>query len=262
MIEHSPEKRFEERLDGRIALITGASRGIGHAAARSLAAAGAHVIVLARTVGGLESLDDEIRTLDPRENSRGDAACATLVPLDLGDACGIDRLAHSVLERFGRLDILVANAGRLGVLAPLHHIPAEDWTRTIEINLNANWRLIRAFDPLLRRSDAGRAIFVTSGSAEKCKSYWGVYSVSKAALDAMVRTWVEETRGLPLRVNSISPGPVRTAMRARAMPGEDPMLLPSPEDIAPLFLRLAASSCKLHGEMLHGPGLIQPDDGA
>lgn len=261
MTRHTPEKRSHERLDGRVALITGASRGIGRAAALALAGAGSHIVALARSRGGLESLDDEIRNLHAGGDSRKNAGGATLVPLDLGDSEGIDRLARTILERWDRLDVLVANAGRLGVLAPLPHVPAEEWTRTIEINLTANWHLIRAFDPLLRRSDAGRAIFVTSGAALKCKSYWGVYSVSKAALDAMVKTWVAETLELSLRVNSISPGPVRTDMRARAMPGEDPACLPSPEDIAPLFLTLSAPSCTLHGETLKGPGLFRPGEG-
>ena len=236
---------MSDRLDGRVALVTGASRGIGRAAAMALAEAGAHVIAVARTVGALEELDDDIRSL-------GSSNGATLVPLDLCDGDGIDRLGAEVFERWGRLDILVGNAGRLGVLSPLGHIPADEWTRTLEVNVTANWRLIRAFDPLLRLSDAGRAIFVTSGAAQKCRAYWGVYSVSKAALNALITSWVAETRDLPLRINLISPGPVRTAMRAQAMPGEDAALLPSPEEIASLFLKLAKPSCDLHGETLHG----------
>ena len=236
---------MSERLDGRVALVTGASRGIGRAAAMALAEAGAHVVAVARTVGALEELDDDIRSL-------GSSNGATLVPLNLCDSDGIDRLGAEVFERWGRLDILVGNAGRLGVLSPLGHIPADEWTRTLEVNVTANWRLIRAFDPLLRLSDAGRAIFVTSGAAQKCRAYWGVYSVSKAALNALITSWVAETRDSPLRINLISPGPVRTAMRAQAMPGEDATLLPSPEEIAPLFLKLAKLSCDLHGETLHG----------
>ena len=232
-----------KRLDGRIALVTGASRGIGRAAAAALAAAGAHVVATARTVGGLEALDDDIRR-------RGAKGGATLVPLDLGDGEGIDRLGQSLLERWGRLDILVANAGRLGALAPLGHIPPQEWARTLEINLTANWRLIRALEPLLRRSDAGRAIFTTSGAARKCRAYWGAYSVSKAALEALVATWAAETKDTPLRINLLSPGATRTAMRAQAMPGEDPGGLPAPQDIAPLFVALAAPSCRLHGETL------------
>ena len=237
-----------ERLAGRLALITGASRGIGYATALALAREGAHVIAVARTVGGLEELDDEIRALD---SSSG----ATLVPLDVSDFDAIDRLGGMVFERWGKLDILVANAGRLGVLSPLAHIPTKEWTRTLEINVTTNWRLIRAFDSLLRLSDAGRAIFTTSGAAQKCRAYWGGYSVSKAALDALVLTWAEETRESSLRINLVSPGPVRTAMRAQAMPGEDPTRLPTPEDIAPLFVELALPSCQKHGEILHGPGL-------
>ena len=233
-----------ERLDGRVALVTGASRGIGRAAAMALAEAGAHVIAVARTVGALEELDDDVRALG--------AGGVTIVPLDLCDGSGINRLGAEVFERWGKLDILVGNAGRLGVLSPLGHIPTDEWARTLETNVTANWRLIRAFDSLLRLSDAGRAIFVTSGAAQKCRAYWGVYSVSKAALDAVVMSWVAETRDLSLRINLISPGPVRTAMRAQAMPGEDAARLPSPEDVAPLFLKLALPSCHLHGETLHG----------
>ena len=236
-----------ERLDGRIALVTGASRGIGQAAALALAAAGAHIVATARTIGGLEALDDGIR------KGNGGKEGATLAPLDLADAEGVERLAQTIGERWGRLDILVANAGRLGALAPLGHIPAADWTRTLEINLTANWRLIRAFAPLLQRSDAGRAIFTTSGAAQKCKAYWGGYSVSKAALEALVKTWAAETANTPVRVNLLSPGAIRTAMRAQAMPGEDAASLPSPEDIAPLFVSLAAPSCRRHGETLQ-PG--------
>ena len=284
-----------ERLDGRIALVTGASRGIGHAAAKALAAAGAHVIAVARTVGGLEALDDAIRdnganmtmasggrsseTDDDEggagkksrahgsseekkggkgsDSAGGAGAGASLVPLDLGDGEGIERLAQSIGERWGRLDILVANAGRLGVLAPLGHIPPQEWARTLDINLNANWRLIRAFEPLLLRSDAGRAIFTTSGAARKCKAYWGVYSVSKAALEALVATWVAETQSSSLRINLLSPGPTRTAMRARAMPGEDQTELPTAESIAPLFVHLASPSCHLHGEILGRDALLQ-----
>ena len=234
-----------ERLYGRVALVTGASRGIGRAAAMALAQAGAHVIAVARTTGALEELDDDVRAL-------GAGGGVTIVPLDLCDGDGIDRLGAEVFERWGKLDVLVGNAGRLGVLSPLGHVPADEWTRTLEVNVTANWRLIRAFDSLLRLSDAGRAIFVTSGAAQKCRAYWGVYSVSKAALDAVVMSWVAETRDLPLRINLISPGPVRTAMRAQAMPGEDAASLPSPEDVAPLFLKLALPSCDLHGETLHG----------
>lgn len=218
-------------LDGRIALVTGASRGIGRAAALALAQAGAHVVAVARTQGALEELDDAIRTA---------GASATLVPLDVTDSEGIDRLGGAIHERWGRLDVLVGNAGVLGALMPLGHITPKVWQQTLDVNVTANWRLIRSFDPLLRASEAGRAIFVTSGAASKCRAYWGPYSITKAALDAMVRTYAAETEKTPVRAMLLSPGPLRTAMRRAAMPGEDPATLRTPEDLAPAFVRLAS----------------------
>lgn len=247
----------KERLDGRVALVTGASRGLGYAVALALARAGAHVVATARTVGGLEDLDDAIRAAGDGSESEG----ATLTPLDLHDAAGIERLAQSIEERWGRLDILVANAGVLGVLTPLSHISEEVWRETMDINFTANRRLIRAFEPLLLRSPAGRAVFVTSGAARNCRAYWGAYSVTKAALDALVRSWAAETADTPLRVNLLSPGATRTAMRAQAMPGEDPNTLPPPADIAPLFVSLAAESCMRHGEIVEAREFLQREGG-
>lgn len=229
------------RLQDRLAVITGASRGIGRAVALGMAAEGAHVILVARTVGALEEVDDEIRKVGGK---------ATLVPLDLTDFDAIDRLGASIYERWGKLDILVANAGTLGVLTPLSHMSPKDWDQTLALNVTANWRMIRSFEPLLKRSDAGRAIFVTSGAARKCRPYWGPYSITKAALDAMMKTWAAECEKSSIRINSISPGPVRTAMRKKAMPGEDPATLTKPADLVPLFLELASPDCTRHGEIV------------
>ncbi len=217
-------------LKGKTALVTGASRGIGAAAAEALAACGAHIVAVARTVGGLEELDDRIK-------AKG--GTATLVPLDVTDYAGIDRLGGALYERFGKLDVLVGNAGMLGPLSPLGHVDPKQWDNVFAVNVTANWRLIRSMDPLLRQSDAGRAIFVTSGAATNVRAYWGPYAVSKAALDALVRTYAEETKNTPVRVNVFNPGSTRTKMRAQAMPGEDPMTLPSAADIAAHILKLA-----------------------
>jgi NAD(P)-dependent dehydrogenase (short-subunit alcohol dehydrogenase family) len=218
-------------LAGRVALVTGASRGIGRAAALAYAAAGAHVIALARTQGALEELDDAVREA---------GSSATLVPADLSDFDALDRLAAAIRERWGRLDVLLGNAGLLGELAPLSHLDQPVWDAVMAVNVTANWRLIRALDPLLRASDAGRALFLTSGAAHKATAYWGVYSVSKAALDALVRTYAAETAATPVRVMLVSPGPLRTAMRRAAMPGENPETLRTPEDLAPSLVRLAS----------------------
>jgi NAD(P)-dependent dehydrogenase (short-subunit alcohol dehydrogenase family) len=218
-------------LEGRIAVITGASRGIGYQAAKAFASAGAHIVAIARTVGGLEELDDEIQAAGGQ---------ATLVPLDLQDYDGIDRLGAALHERWGRLDILLANAGVLGQLSPLGHVEIKTWDEVMAINVTANWRLIRSLDPLLRKSDAGRAIFLSSGAAHKCKAFWGPYSVSKAAVEALARTYAHETQNTPIRVVSVDPGATRTAMRAKAMPGEDPSTLPDPDEIASELVKLAS----------------------
>src|SRR5918998_6740913 len=222
---------MDKPLQNRVAVVTGASRGIGRAAALALAEAGAHVIALARTQGALESLDDEIR-------AKGGAA--TLVPVNLKDFEALDRLGAAINERWGKLDILLGNAGQLGELAPITHIDQPVWDEVMAVNVTANWRLIRSLDPLLRASDAGRAIFVSSGAAHKCTAYWGPYSVSKAALEALVRTYAAETVKTPVRAMLLNPGPLRTATRRNAMPGEDPMTLRTPDDLAPHFVRLAS----------------------
>jgi NAD(P)-dependent dehydrogenase (short-subunit alcohol dehydrogenase family) len=214
-------------LASRIALVTGASRGIGHATARALAKAGAHIIAVARTQGGLEELDDEIRK---------DGGTATLVPLSLTDFDGIARLGAALHERHGKIDILVGNAAVASTSSPLGHIELKAWTDMMAINVTANFQLIRCMEPLLKQSDAGRAVFLTSGAASKALAYWGPYAASKAALDTLVRVWANETASTNLRVNLFSPGPIRTRMRAQVFPGEDPMTLDTPEQVAEFIL--------------------------
>jgi NAD(P)-dependent dehydrogenase (short-subunit alcohol dehydrogenase family) len=222
---------MDKPLAGRLAVVTGASRGIGRAAAIAYAKAGAHVIALARTQGALEELDDEIRAV---------GGAATLVPLDLKDYAAIDRLGGAIHERWGKLDILLGNAGLLGEIAPLTHLDQPVWDAVMTVNVTANWRLIRSLDPLLQKSDAGRAVFISSGAAHKSTAYWGPYSVSKAALESLVRTYAAETATTPIRVMLVNPGPLRTRMRAAAMPGEDPMTLRTPEELVPHLVRLAS----------------------
>jgi NAD(P)-dependent dehydrogenase (short-subunit alcohol dehydrogenase family) len=228
-------------LSDRIILVTGASRGIGRAASKALAAAGAHVIALARTVGGLEELDDEIKT---------GGGGATLVPLDLRDAPALDRLGASIFERWGRLDGLFGNAGVLGALTPLTHLDPKVFQEALDVNVTANWRLIRSLDPLLRKSDAGRALFVTTGAARKHTPFWGAYAATKAALESLVLTYAAECEGTAVKVNLLSPGPLRTAMRAKAMPGEDPKSLQPPDAVAPLIVELLSPACAKNGEIV------------
>ena len=228
-------------FSGRIALVTGASRGIGFAAAKALAAEGAHIILVARTVGGLEEADDEIRK---------SGGTATLVPLDLKDFAAIDRLGATIFERWGRLDALLGNAGVLGTLTPLAHLDPKIFAECLDVNVTANWRLIRSLDPLLRKSDAGRALFVTSGAAHRFRSYWGAYAMSKAALEAIVLTYAAECAGTAVAANLLNPGPLRTRMRQKAMPGEDPATLDPPEAVCPLILELLSSTCTRNGELV------------
>jgi NAD(P)-dependent dehydrogenase (short-subunit alcohol dehydrogenase family) len=227
-------------LANRIALVTGASRGIGYATALALAKAGAHVVALARTVGGLEELDDTIKAA---------GGTATLVPLDLKDYEGIDRLALALHERFRRLDVLVGNAGILGPLSPLGHVEATAWDEVMAVNVTANWRLLCAMDPLLKFSDAGRVVLLTSGVAAMALAYWGPYAVSKSALETLARTYAAETASTNVRVNLFTPGPVRTRMRAQAMPGEDPMTLPPPEAVAEKIVELCLPAMQESGKL-------------
>ncbi|HKH34373.1 MAG TPA: SDR family NAD(P)-dependent oxidoreductase [Beijerinckiaceae bacterium] len=235
---------MDKPLADRLAVVTGASRGIGRAAAIAFAKAGAHVVAIARTQGGLEELDDEIRAA---------GSPATLVPLDLKDYEAIDRLGGAINERWGKLDILLGNAGLLGEIAPLTHVDQPVWDAVMAVNVTANWRLIRSLDPLLQKSDAGRAVFLTSGAAHRCLAYWGPYSVSKAALEALVRTYAAETATTPIRVMMVNPGPLRTRMRTAAMPGEDPETLRTPEELAPHLVRLASPEWSETGRIYDFP---------
>lgn len=218
-----------KQLENRVAVVTGASRGLGRAIALALAKEGAHIIALARTQGGLEELDDEIKTL---------GGSATLVPSDIKDYAAIDRLGAAIFERWKKLDILIGNAGILGKLTPIPHLDPKVFDDVMAVNVTSNFRLLRSLDPLLRASDAGRAVFVTSGLAQKCWAYWGGYSISKAALEAMVKTYATENEKSSIRANCFSPGATRTKMRAQAMPGEDPETLPSTEEVAAQIIPL------------------------
>lgn len=220
-------------LSGKTALVTGASRGIGRAMALALARAGAHVLALARTVGGLEELDDEIRAAGGR---------ASLIPADVTDAEAMDGLGPALARRFGKLDIFIANAAILGELAPLPDIAEKVWLKTLDVNVTANWRLIRSLDPLLRASGAGRAVFLSSRvGGETARAFWGAYAVSKAALEMLAKTYALEAKIAGVRVAIIDPGAMRTKMRAQAMPGENPDTLPDPAEIAPLLYRAVAA---------------------
>ena len=227
-------------LKERIALVTGASRGIGYFTALELARAGAHVVACARTVGGLEELDDAIRK---------EGGSATLVPFDLADMNAIDALGGAIFERWGKLDILVANAGLLGTISPIGHVEAKTFEKVMTVNVTATWRLIRSVDPLLQRSDQGRALILSSSAAHKCKPFWGPYSASKAAVEALARTWAGETERLPLRIVSVDPGATRTAMRAKAFPGEDPDTLPHPSEVARELVKLTGPDMRETGKL-------------
>jgi len=227
-------------LADRIALVTGASRGIGYATALALARAGAHVVAVARTVGGLEELDDAVRAA---------GSAATLVPLDMRDYAGLYRLAAALDERHGRLDVLVGNAAMAATLSPLDHLEPKLWEEMMALNVTANWHLIRAMAALLKRADAGRAVFVTSRAATLARAYWAPYSVSKAALNVLAQTYAAETSSTAVRVNLFDPGATRTRMRALVMPGEDPMTLPTAEEVAAQILPLCLPSCNETGRL-------------
>lgn len=223
---------MSSKLAGRVAVVTGATRGIGYWTALELAKAGAHVVATGRTQGGLEELDDAIRQA---------GGSATLAPFDILDFDAIDRLGAALYQRHGKLDILVGNAGALGGISPLGHLDPKDFEKTLAINLTANWRLIRSLDPLLRASDAGRAVFLTSGAVHKDRAYWGLYAASKAGLEALARSYAAETRNhTPVRVMLVNPGPLATAMRKRAMPGEDQSTLRKPSELAPRMVALCS----------------------
>jgi NAD(P)-dependent dehydrogenase (short-subunit alcohol dehydrogenase family) len=245
----SPEIASPGRLAGRVALVTGASRGLGAAIARRFAAEGAELILLARTSGGLEEVDDDVRAAGAPGGGH-----ATLVPLDIADFAALDRLGGAIFERHKRLDILVANAAMLGTLSPLAHIDPKEWQRVIDVNLTANWRLIRSLDPLLRASPAGRAIFVTASKGKVAAAYWGAYAVTKAALEQLARIYAEETAITKVKVNLVDPGRLATAMRRQAYPGERPDKQPPPETITDIFVELAEASCMRHGERIEAQG--------
>jgi len=227
-------------LENKIVLVTGASKGIGRAAAVALGAAGAHVVCVARTVGALEEVDDAIRKA---------GGSATLVPFNLKDVAAIDRLGAALFDRWGRLDGLLANAGVLGVLTPITHLEPKVFAQLLDINITANWRLIRSMDLLLRQSEAGRALFVTSGAARKHTPFWGGYAMSKAALESLALTYAAECESTNVRVNLFNPGATRTAMRQKAMPGEDPATLKTPEDVARRLVELLSPSNTANGEL-------------
>src|SRR5271169_333057 len=233
-----------QQLAGSIALVTGASRGIGHAATLALARAGAHVVAVARTVGALEEVDDAARAA---------GSSATLVPLDMRDYAGLYRLAAALNERYQRLDVLIGNAAVAGPRSPLDHVEPAAWDEIMAVNVTANWHLIRAMDPLLKRAKAGRAVFVTSGAATHAGAYAGPYSSSKAALDALARTYAAETSSMALRVNLFNPGPTRTRMRAQVMPGEDPMTLPTADEVAEKILELCLPGVSETGKLYDFP---------
>lgn len=237
------------RLKDRIALITGASRGLGAAAALAYAREGAHCVLVARTVGGLEEIDDQIKALN-------NGAGATLVPLDVTDGPGIDRLGQALYDRFGKLDVLLGNAGLLGTLSPLGHIEPAIFEKVMAVNVTANWRLIRSLDPLLRRSDAGRAIFVTSGATRRAIPFWGAYSASKAALEMLAGIYAAECAHTNIRVNLYNPGATRTFMRKEAFPGENPDTLPPPEAHGEGLIQLALPSCTMNGQWVAGDAAI------
>ena len=229
-------------LTDKIILITGASRGIGRSVALNCAQAGAEVIITGRTMGALEELDDEISKIGGK---------ATIVELDQADTGAMARLGQAIAARWGRLDGFVANAGQLGQMAPMPHIDPEIFEKTIMVNLTSVWYQIAAFDGLLRASDAGRAVLVSSGAAHGARAYWGAYAVSKAGLESMARAWAAESEKTSLRINLVDPGATRTAMRATAYPGEDPNNLRTPEDISPTFLHLLSSACTSQGMLYH-----------
>jgi NAD(P)-dependent dehydrogenase (short-subunit alcohol dehydrogenase family) len=228
-------------LDGAIALVTGASRGIGAAAAIELGRLGARVVITARTQGGLEETDDEIRALGSE---------ATILPLDLREGAQIDAIGPTLFQRFGRLDILVHNAGALGRLTPVAHILPDDWSDVVALNLSAAWRLIRTCDPLLRQSPSGRAVFVTESRAREPKAYWGAMGATKAGMEHLVLTWAQEVATTPVRVNLYDPGPVATRMRSNAFPGEDRSALPQPSAVAPGVAALCLPAEQRNGTLV------------
>lgn len=231
----------QQDLAGRVIVVTGASRGIGYFSGIEAARRGAHVIAVARTVGGLEDLDDDIQAV---------GGSATLVPMDLTDGDAIDRMGRAIFDRWGKLDGLLANAGLLGVISPVSHLAPKEVQKLFDLNVIANFRLVRSLEPLLKQSDAGRVVFVSSSSAKSCKPYWGLYAATKAALNAMAKSYAGENANSKLNINVVNPGPTRTQMRAKAVPGEDPNTLPHPRDIAPQFIDLMSPNFVQNGQLI------------
>ena len=229
-------------LKDSVALVTGASRGIGAAVSVRLAELGAHLILVARTKAGLEEVDDKIRSI---------GGTATLTPLDVSQGVKIDQLGSALFERYKKLDILIGNAGLLGTLGPINHIDPKVWQQTMDVNLTANWWLIRSLDPLLRESNAGSAVFITSTAGHRSRPYWGIYAVSKAGLEMLVKTYAHEVEKTKLNVNLFNPGGTRTSMRAEAFPGEDPMTLNTPEYIADQIVKMTLPSYTSNGEIVN-----------
>jgi len=222
-----------------VAVVTGASRGIGYTTAKTLAKEGAHIIAIARTVGSLEALDDDIKSIGGQ---------TTLVPLDITDYDAIDRLGGIIADKYGKLDILIGNAATLGDITPISHLKPKVWQQLLDINVTANYRLIRSLDPLLRAADHGRAVFIGSSQvARDPRAFWGGYAASKAALECLVKTYAAEVEKSNLRVNILNPGAIRTAMRARAVPGENPDTLDTPADLMPLMLKLCSPDFEDNG---------------
>lgn len=239
-----------KELAGKVVAVTGASRGIGFAVAVEAARRGAHIIAAARTVGGLEDLDDAVHAV---------GSSTTIVPLDLADLDAIDRLGAAIFERWGHLDALIGNAGLLGTIGPVAHLPPEEFEKVFKINVTANFRLIRSFDLLLRQSVAGRAVFISSSAAQSGKPYWGLYGASKAALDALVKSYAAEMANTSVRANIYYPAPTRTAMRAKAMPGEDPQTLPAADSIAPKIVDMVGANWQENGMIVNGrDGKLSP----
>lgn len=241
----------QQDLAGRVIVVTGASRGIGYFSAIEAAKRGAHVIAIARTVGGLEDVDDEIQAA---------GGTATLVPMDLADGDAIDRMGRAIFERWGKLDGLLANAGMLGAISPVSHLDPKEVKKVFDLNVISNFRLVRSLEPLLKQSDAGRVVFVSSSSAYSCKPYWGLYAATKAALNAMAKSYAGENANTKLNINVVNPGPTRTQMRAKAVPGEDPDTIPHPREIAPKFIDLVSPEFAENGQFvdLKDNGKVSP----
>ncbi len=232
---------LEKPLDGKIVLVTGASRGIGHAAALELGRRGAHVVAVARTVGGLEELDDAIQAT---------GGTTTLVPLDLREHDAIDRLGQSIFERWGRLDGLLANAAMVGTITPVGHMRPKDFDQILSLNYVANYRLIRSLDLPLREAEAGRVVFMTTDVAARAPAYWGAYAASKSALETIAAAYAAEMQSSRVRVNAFDPGPLRTRLRAAGWPGENPEVHRPPETVAPAIADMLAPAFADNGMLV------------